>query len=98
MNIFTLPDKVIKCKRFTGGNIDQNADAVYYLIQDKDYTVLRTEVSEFSTMVFLQGEDMVDISFNSTYFENVTPQTIEEDSTHPDYNKFPDPPRGEEED
>lgn len=90
MNIYALKGHKIRCISLQGPYDYQTERAQKHLKLGKEYTVDRTEVQSESTDVYLQ--EVPNIAFNSTCFEDVKKQSIEEDKKHPDYYKYNDKP------
>lgn len=83
MNILALKGfrvKVTNRTRNSGWNSDKKKVAAYLDI-DVEYTVERTEVDSSSSTVILQ--EFPNVRFNTVNFEDVTPQSEEDDAKHP---------------
>lgn len=88
MNIYALKGHKVRCISLEGPYEYQTERAQKYLELGKEYTVESTEVHSSSTDVILQ--EIPNIEFNSTCFEDVIKQSKEDDRKHPDYSKYND--------
>ncbi len=88
MNIYALKGHKVKATSLNQGYQYHIENAEKYLKLDQIYTVDRTEVASSKTEVYLQ--EFPDIPFNSTMFEDLVPQSTEDDKKHPDYYEFND--------
>ena len=86
MNIYALKGHKVKCVSLESPYEYQTERAKKYLEIGKEYTVEKTEVCSSSTNVILQ--EIPEIEFNSTLFEDVKEQSKEYDKKHPDYWKY----------
>jgi hypothetical protein len=88
MNIYALKGHKVRCISLEGAYEYQTEVAQQHLELGKEYTVEETEVYSSSTEVYLQ--EIPDVAFNSTLFEDVEKQSEEDDQKHPDYSKYHD--------
>jgi MOSC domain-containing protein YiiM len=88
MNIYALKGHQVKCTRLESPYEYQTERAKKYLEIGTIYTVEQTEVHSSSTEVYLQ--EIPEIAFNSTLFEDVKKQSEKDDQKHPDYWKYHD--------
>lgn len=86
MNIYALKGHKVRCTHLDSPYEYQTERAKKYLEIGKIYTVESTEVHSSSTDVVLQ--EIPEVEFNSTLFEDVTKQSEEDDQKHPDYWKY----------
>jgi hypothetical protein len=97
MNIYSLPGTKVKPRISMVSPFDntkiihcgENSDIehiVKHLDLNKTYSVKYTKIDSWSTIVYL--EEYPNIFFNSVCFENVEPQTPEDDQKHPHYWNF----------
>ena len=88
MNIYALAGHKVKVTEETKSNgYDHHVEQVAkYLEVGKIYTVESTDVSSWSTVVYLQ--EIPKVGFNSTCFEDVEPQSEEDDQEHPDWRRW----------
>jgi len=88
MNIYAINGHKIKCTYLDLGYNYQIERAHKHLKLGQVYTVDYTEVHNESTDVFLL--EIPDIAFNSTCFEDVQAQSVENDRKHEDYDRYHD--------
>lgn len=88
MNIYALKGHKVTCLSLESPYEYQTARAKKHLEIGKIYTVERTDVHSSSTEVYLQ--EIPEIAFNSTLFQDVEKQSEEDDQKHPDYWKYND--------
>ena len=86
MNIYALKGHKVKATSLNQGYQYHIENAEKYLKLNHIYTVDRTEVASSKTEVYLQ--EFPEIPFNSTMFDDVVPQSAEDDRKHPDYYEF----------
>lgn len=86
MNIFSIKGHKVKCVNHDSGYDYEQKTARKHLVIGQEYTIEKTNVEGWYTNVYLQ--EFPDIIFNSTFFEDVRPQSIEETEKHPDYKHF----------
>ncbi|MCE7991648.1 MAG: hypothetical protein HEP71_06700 [Roseivirga sp.] len=86
MNIYALNGHKVRLIRTDMGYEYQKERAEKYLKLRGVYTVDYTEVHSGSTEVYL--EEVPDLAFNSTCFEDIKPQSPEDDSRHEDYDRW----------
>ena len=86
MNMYALKGHKVKCVDLESPYDYQTERAKKHLEIGKIYTVESTEVRSFSTNVVLQ--EIPDVEFNSTLFEDIQKQSEEDDRKHPDYWKY----------
>jgi len=86
MEIYVIKGHKVICDEMSMGYVYHQEIAKKYLELGKIYTVKKTIVESSSTAVILQ--EIPDIEFNSTYFEDVEEQPEEDSKTHPDYPKY----------
>jgi len=86
MNIYALKGHKVRCTSLECPYDYQTERATKHLEIGKEYTVERTEVHSSRTNVVLQ--EIADVEFNSTLFEDVTKQSEKEDKRHPDYWRY----------
>lgn len=88
MEIFALKGHIVKVTEKTiknGSNSDKEL-AKKYLEVGKEYIVDHTDVSDWSTDVYLR--EIPDVRFNSVNFKSVSKQTEAQNACHDDYEKF----------
>ncbi len=83
MNIYALEGHKVKCISLESPYEYETERAKKYLEIGKIYTIDSTEVHSSSTDVLLQ--EIPNIEFNSTLFEDVEKQSEQDDKKHPDY-------------
>lgn len=86
MNIFSLKGHKVKCINLNTGYDYEQKTAQKYLVIGKEYTIDKTNVEGWYTNVYL--EEFPNIIFNSTFFEDILEQPLEETEKHPDYKHF----------
>lgn len=87
MNIYALEGHKVVCNdNLDTGYTQDSIRAKYHLEVGKVYTVECTEVTNWHTDVWLV--EIPNKSFNSIYFEDVTPQSEELDKQHQDYPHY----------
>lgn len=86
MNIYALSGHRVRCHTLDAGYDHDKAHASKHLKAGNEYTVAWTEVGSWHTAVYLQ--EFPDIEFNSVFFEDVIPQSGDNDRMHPDYSKY----------
>ncbi len=88
MNIYALKGHKVRCTQLDSPYEYQTERAKKHLEIGKVYSVERTEVRSSSTNVVLQ--EIPNVEFNSTLFEDVEAQSEEDNQKHPDYWKYHD--------
>ncbi len=86
MNIYALKGHKVRCSDLDNGYAYQQEIARQHLTLGEVYTIESTDVDSASTRVTLL--EVPDISFNSVFFEDVVPQSEEDDKKHPDYKRY----------
>ena len=86
MNIYALKGHKVRCDNITAGFINERETAAEYLKLGQEYTVERTEVGSWKTDVYLV--EFPGVAFNSCMFEDVNPQSSEQDKLHADYERY----------
>lgn len=86
MNIFAIEGHLVRCKTHDAGCDYDQETAKKYLVLGNTYTVDYTIVHSWSTNVYVK--EWPGISFNSVFFEDVKPQSTEDDKKHIDYSKW----------
>lgn len=87
MNIYAIKGFRVKCTTIKlNGYVFDDEKAEKFLELNKIYTIEKTEVGSSSTKVYL--EEIEDEYFNSSFFDDVVEQSIEDDEKHMDYFKY----------
>lgn len=91
MNIYAIKGFKVK---FTGeGGYDKEREWAKELLEEgKEYTIDHTDVGQSSTSIFLQEIPLAPsgrpLGLNSVMFEDVVPQSEEDDKKHQDYKMW----------
>jgi hypothetical protein len=85
MNIYAIKGHKVKYLGINGGDYARE-HANKHLEIGKEYTVDHTDVGQSSTSVYF--EEVPNQSFNSVMFEDVEPQSEEQDKQHLDWKMW----------
>lgn len=88
IDLFTPKGHKVKVTKETANNgYESQKEQVAKLLElEKEYTVDRTDVNDFSSTVYLQ--EFPNEPFNTVNFENVTEVNPGEMKSHPDYKRY----------
>ncbi len=86
MNIYALKGHRVKCDNLTNDYEYKLEIARQHLEIGMEYVIEKTEVGSSHTEVWLQ--EVPDIGFNSSLFDDVLEQPEDQDAMHPDYEKY----------
>lgn len=86
MNIYALEGHKVRLIHTDMGYEYQRERVKQYLKLGQVYTVDYTEVHSASTEVYLK--EAPDVAFNSTCFEDIKPQSPEDDRRHKNYEDW----------
>jgi len=86
---FALPGHKVRLQDYTPGHLgyaSQREELARYLTVGQIYTVQQTRI--FSSSSTVEVVEVPGVSFNTVFFESVTPQSPAQNHQHPDYIRY----------